>query len=464
MPDVNERLCCYFNENGKQCSCRMFTAPANKNARYHCHECMHGFSNHPEAQFSNKSPKLTMDVKVEPATGNRLLDVFRQRKTSRTMELPNSLQHVREEVLKGFRAGSSGTQRVTSTNIKKPNSTGKRVPSGNHDGSQQDVLVGTWLLLINALDEAGELIQTKPLSRTEMYTAEHQQCVHTGANAAKFAFRRDWTHDDVDKYLREHVFPRPMEYALMHKKGKSKASCCWKLAFKEKQRFGLAVTEDLPTGQDLFYYRGRFKCGTDSSIIIALCSHVPEEEYASWGPRKHQESSEFQPAKLRESSDSIPPAASSEDSEDKWTIFESVMRKQGHSQHPDQPKGKRGRYQSPVIEIESSTDSTQPPPSTQVPRIHGGSIRPSTLFLPSGDSDLLDVADLPTQLKGLSVSPPPPTFVGRAPLATANRYVSLPPRFLQDLDPFGSLVNSPLLHPHVNPWSPDYFLGAADYL
>ncbi|KAI5980758.1 hypothetical protein F5J12DRAFT_731104 [Pisolithus orientalis] len=209
MPDVDERLCCYFDENGKQCSCRMFTAPANKNARYHCRECTHGFSNHPEAQFSNKSPKLTMDVKVEPATGNRLLDVFHQRKTSRTMELPNSLQHVREE---------------------------------------QDVLVGTWLLLINALDE----------------------CVHTGANAAKFAFRRDWTHDDVDKYLREHVFPRPMEYALMHKKGKSKASCCWKLAFKEKQRFGLAVTEDLPTGQDLFYYRGRFKCGTDSSIIIGM--------------------------------------------------------------------------------------------------------------------------------------------------------------------------------------------------
>ncbi|KAI6035203.1 hypothetical protein F5J12DRAFT_15889 [Pisolithus orientalis] len=263
-------LCCYFDENGKQCSCRMFTAPANKNARYHCRECTHGFSNHPEAQFSNKSPKLTMDVKVEPATGNRLLDVFHQRKTSRTMELPNSLQHVREEVLKGFCAGSSGTQRVTSTKIKKPNSTGKRVPSGNHDGSQQDVLVGTWLLLIDALDEAGELIQTKPLLRTEMYTAEHRQCVHTGANAAKFAFRRDWTHDDVDKYLREHVFPRPMEYALMHKKGKSKASCCWKLAFKEKQRFGLAVTEDLPTGQDLFYYRGRFKCGTDSSIIIGM--------------------------------------------------------------------------------------------------------------------------------------------------------------------------------------------------
>ncbi|KAI5981083.1 hypothetical protein F5J12DRAFT_731728 [Pisolithus orientalis] len=209
MPDIDERLCCYFDENGKQCSCRMFTAPANKNARYHCRECTHGFSNHPEAQFSNKSPKIDYGCKGracnrQPAFG--------------CVPSTEDISHY------------------------------GRVPSGNHDGSQQDVLVGTWLLLINALDE----------------------CVHTGANAAKFAFRRDWTHDDVDKYLREHVFPRPMEYALMHKKGKSKASCCWKLAFKEKQRFGLAVTEDLPTGQDLFYYRGRFKCGTDSSIIIGM--------------------------------------------------------------------------------------------------------------------------------------------------------------------------------------------------
>ncbi|KAI6140194.1 hypothetical protein BKA82DRAFT_166889, partial [Pisolithus tinctorius] len=79
-----------------------------------------------------------------------------------------------------------------------------------------DILVGTWLLLINALDE-------------------HQQCVHTGANVAKFAFQQDWTHDNVNKYLREHIFPCLMGYALMHKKGKSKVTCCWKLAFKEKQ-------------------------------------------------------------------------------------------------------------------------------------------------------------------------------------------------------------------------------------
>jgi len=103
--------------------------------------------------------------------------------------------------------------------------------------------------------QEGELVDTKQLSRTGLYTAEQCQCAHTGQGAAKFAFRRTWTHEEVDTYFKREVFPHVLGYATERDKGKSKdRPTYWKLINKEKQRYKLAVTCGPPTGEDLYHY------------------------------------------------------------------------------------------------------------------------------------------------------------------------------------------------------------------
>ena len=107
------------------------------------------------------------------------------------------------------------------------------------------------------------------LSKVELYMAEQCQCAHTGTNVTKFAFCRNWTHEEVDRYIKQDVFLCPMEYASEHDKGKGKEpTCYWKLLSKEKQCYELAVTKGPPTGDDLLHYQGREKCGVSNSSII----------------------------------------------------------------------------------------------------------------------------------------------------------------------------------------------------
>jgi len=105
-----------------------------------------------------------------------------------------------------------------------------------------------------------------------LYMAEQCQCAHTGQGAAKFAFRRTWTHEEVDTYFKREVFPHALGYATERDKGKSKdRPTYWKLINKEKQRYELAVTRGPPTGEDLYRYGGRPKCPLpDSNVIIGM--------------------------------------------------------------------------------------------------------------------------------------------------------------------------------------------------
>lgn len=116
------------------------------------------------------------------------------------------------------------------------------------------------------------MIRTNVLSKTELFMAEQRQCAHTDANATKFAFQKNWTHKEVDRYIKQYIFPCPMDYVSGCSKGKGKdPTCYWKLLNKEKQQYELAVTRGLPTGADLFRYRGREKCAvSDSGIIIGM--------------------------------------------------------------------------------------------------------------------------------------------------------------------------------------------------
>ncbi|KAI6018778.1 hypothetical protein PISMIDRAFT_37688, partial [Pisolithus microcarpus 441] len=127
-----------------------------------------------------------------------------------------------------------------------------RKPSSSspRDNSQIEVQVGTWLLLVNMVD-----------------TVQQHRCAHTGTNAAKLSFRRSWSHEELNTYITEIVFPLQMQYAMTatSRKGKGKQISLWKLINKEKQRYELAVTKGPPTGEDLFHYRGR-----NSNIILGM--------------------------------------------------------------------------------------------------------------------------------------------------------------------------------------------------
>ncbi|KAL4062737.1 hypothetical protein J3A83DRAFT_4085002, partial [Scleroderma citrinum] len=86
------------------------------------------------------------------------------------------------------------------------------------------IKVGTWLLLVNVLDNAGKLCQTVVYSRMKLQKMEQHQCAHI-THVSKLAFQRSWTHKDVDSYV-NHVFLISMGFAATADKGKGKELKC----------------------------------------------------------------------------------------------------------------------------------------------------------------------------------------------------------------------------------------------
>ncbi|KAL4080553.1 hypothetical protein J3A83DRAFT_4085161, partial [Scleroderma citrinum] len=226
--------------NGQHCTCELFMPPIDPGAPYHCWECLHGFSKHPEAQSGSRS-SLAVKVESKPNSNDsqQLLKVFNEWKTS-------------------------------------------SLSSNNIDPVLVDIKVGTWLLLVNVLDN-------------------QHQCAHI-THASELAFQRSWTHKDVDSYV-NHVFPVPMGFAATADKGKGKElKCHWKLISKEKQHYQLPSVDQL-TGEDLWWYQGQTTSPiADQNVIIdiiqtslitsitnriyhsALHTPVPKDIYASWDP------------------------------------------------------------------------------------------------------------------------------------------------------------------------------------
>ncbi|KAH7919860.1 hypothetical protein BV22DRAFT_1022247, partial [Leucogyrophana mollusca] len=118
---------------------------------------------------------------------------------------------------------------------------------------------GSWLLLINRIDVL-------------LDGMESRGCAHLNVMAAQFSFDPLWTHEEVDTYLRETVFPIPFRYVDSKEKGKHKPGesppCQWQLINKEKGKYEM-VYKDYPKGSHLMFYRGRDKCRTaDADVII----------------------------------------------------------------------------------------------------------------------------------------------------------------------------------------------------
>ncbi|KAG1863040.1 hypothetical protein F4604DRAFT_1587214, partial [Suillus subluteus] len=120
----------------------------------------------------------------------------------------------------------------------------RRVPSSRAraaSSSQFDVdgdkiaKVASWLLLVNCLDDNGNLKSTSPPSRTQLHNMECRRCAHI-KTTNKFSFNQTWTHDEVHQYLQNEVFPLAFEYVNSKEKGKGIGipSCPWVLISKER--------------------------------------------------------------------------------------------------------------------------------------------------------------------------------------------------------------------------------------
>ncbi|KIJ06238.1 hypothetical protein PAXINDRAFT_20559 [Paxillus involutus ATCC 200175] len=239
----------------------------------------------------------------EPRVGSsarqQILDAFHKRTVkqeppSKEVRFGNagpSLAVAKDETLKGFRGLGLGIQPAGGR--AKGKASQSRVASRNQaaagrsdDGNSSQFKVGTWICLINYLDDNGHLGQVQLPTHTALHEMERRGCAHV-ERADEFTFDIAWTHQQVDEYLRHTVFPAPFEYLERSSKGKQKESSRrrqWVLINKEKQRYEVAPVAE-PTGADLARYHGCQKCAVkDSNVIIALRSRVPKKEFVSWDP------------------------------------------------------------------------------------------------------------------------------------------------------------------------------------
>jgi hypothetical protein len=72
--------------------------------------------------------------------------------------------------------------------------------------------------------------------------------------ARKYAFRSNWTTEDIDKHLRS-IFPKPFEWQAKHGVKKSADSADWVLLVKEGLKL-FKYSRDKVTGKDMGNVRG----------------------------------------------------------------------------------------------------------------------------------------------------------------------------------------------------------------
>ncbi|KAG1751073.1 hypothetical protein EDB19DRAFT_1628714, partial [Suillus lakei] len=128
------------------------------------------------------------------------------------------------------------------------------------------IKVGAIAILVNYLDDKGELLTTIPPVRTEMLKLKRRGCAHFDGDQSEdgsvdFSFCLDWTFEEVDAYIRR-LFPKVFEYLDSVKVGDVKGKATdngaseWVLISKENRRLSVAP-EPFPTGKHLERYKGR---------------------------------------------------------------------------------------------------------------------------------------------------------------------------------------------------------------
>jgi hypothetical protein len=106
----------------------------------------------------------------------------------------------------------------------------------------------------------------------------------------EFELNATWSHEQVDHYLQNIVFPVAFGYADEKAKGKRKETTMtqqWILINKEKQQYEVVDISE-PMGADLAQYQGQHKCPTkDANVIIGKEMSFDYASSTYHSPGKH---------------------------------------------------------------------------------------------------------------------------------------------------------------------------------
>ncbi|KAG1895222.1 uncharacterized protein F5891DRAFT_1194435 [Suillus fuscotomentosus] len=298
----------------EMCYCEEYSAPTNVpvGQRELCTECLHGKSKHPRPQ----QPASVAEPLVPPALNPGALKPSKpaaataKERSGVTVIYKQSLaQRARQGSELKCEVSTDSRKTVTATRSEvmagfhptiKQKVTGSRVvssrwatASSSLKQQQVQIRVGTVTVLINYLDDKGQLVRRVPPVKTEMSKLKRRGCAHFDEdepedNKVDFSFCPDWTFEEVEEYFRR-LFPKVFEYldSVKNDDVKGKAvdnGASWALISKENRWLSVAP-EPLPNGKHLERYRGRNNAPlAATNIFIANRKYIPEHICAQWDP------------------------------------------------------------------------------------------------------------------------------------------------------------------------------------
>ncbi|KAG1884500.1 uncharacterized protein F5891DRAFT_1202582 [Suillus fuscotomentosus] len=272
------------------CYCEEYSAPTNipVGQKELCAECLHGKSKHPRPQ----PPVLPVAELPAVTTAKEragVTAIFKQslaRRAGQGSQNTTTVTAARDEVMAGFHPTA------------KQKFPGRIVSSRQASSSKQGhvpIKVGAIAILVNYLDDKGELLTTIPPVKTEMSKFKRRGCAHFDGDQSEdggsvdFSFCLDWTFEEVDAYI-QRLFPKVFEYLDSVKVGDVKGKATdngaseWVLISKENCRLSVAP-EPFPTGKHLERYKGRSNAPLQqTNIFIGIRKFIPEHTYARWDP------------------------------------------------------------------------------------------------------------------------------------------------------------------------------------
>ncbi|KAG1906383.1 uncharacterized protein F5891DRAFT_975775 [Suillus fuscotomentosus] len=473
------------------CYCEEYSAPTNipVGQKELCAECLHGKSKHPRPQ----PPVLPVAELPAVTTAKEragVTAIFKQslaRRAGQGSQNTTTVTAARDEVMAGFRPTA------------KQKFPGRIVSSRQASSSKQGhvpIKVGAIAVLVNYLDDKGELLTTILPVKTEMSKFKRRGCAHFDGDQSEdggsvdFSFCLDWTFEEVDAYIRR-LFPKVFEYLDSVKVGDVKGKATdngaseWVLISKENCRLSVAP-EPFPTGKHLEWYKGRSNAPLQqTNIFIGIRKFIPEHTYARWDPDMviidiADDSDDGDDGDDNNHKQEYGPGLKIED--DVFTQVPKIVR-------PKRPM-QRGTCQEPAQKKMRGTHGR--PIASKTGNKSGRSSGKVELFC-SSDSDTDNSLNaLPASLKGMSISPltqkrapchnpmmplikdeehqdidlqdfaKAQTHVSAMPLPNRPLFqplVSVQPT-LNDLLRGHPDVNDPLSRPFHNPWTTDYFIGS----
>ncbi|KAG2091713.1 hypothetical protein BD769DRAFT_1679306 [Suillus cothurnatus] len=154
---------------------------------------------------------------------------------------------------------------------------GRTVSSRQASSSKQaqvQIKVGAIAVLVNYLNDKGELLITILPVKTEMSKFKRRGCAYLDGDQSEDG----GTFSKVSEYLDS------VKVSNVKGKGTDNGASEWVLISKENRRLSVAP-EPFPTGKHLEWYKGRNNAPfQQTNIFIGIPKFIPEHIYARWDP------------------------------------------------------------------------------------------------------------------------------------------------------------------------------------